>query len=206
MSIPKTLTADQCQALIDELMISQGTKKQLVKGTRNVSMAHVMLETGIRVGELCGLIISDLWFAEQPVESLIVRKEIAKNKQERQIPISQKLYEAIKIMRSILWPADKLGSNMFVFHTRDPYTPLTTRTVERIILSAGNAAFNMDVSPHMLRHTFASKMMRKTNARTVQALLGHESLQSTQIYMHPNMDDLKKAINSKDAPMDPDYR
>ena len=206
MSIPKTLDANQCKALIDELFVGQGTKKQLAKSCRNVSMAHVMLETGIRVGELCGLRVSDLWFAEQPVENLLVRAEIAKNKEERQIPISVKLHEAINIMHAILWSAVKVAPGSYAFFAKVHGCPLTTRSVERIILSAGKAAFNMDVTPHMLRHTFASRMMRKTNARTVQALLGHESLQSTQIYMHPNLDDLKKAINSKDEPVDPDYR
>ncbi|GAH73030.1 unnamed protein product [marine sediment metagenome] len=50
------------------------------------------------------------------------------------------------------------------------------------------------VHPHILRHTFASRLMRTTNARIVQELLGHQHLSTTQIYTHPNQDDLKKAI------------
>lgn len=195
MSIPKTLTADQCQSLIEELMPGFGTEKQLARGGRNGAMAIVMLETGIRVGELCGLRIDDLWYAEQPVENLVVRKEIAKNKKERQIPISRKLSETIKMMASMLWSPKKASAGSYAFFARTPANPLTTRSVERVILDAGKSAFNLEVTPHMLRHTFGSKMMRKTNARIVQALLGHSSLQSTQIYMHPNSEDLKKAIN-----------
>ncbi|KKN16762.1 hypothetical protein LCGC14_0972570 [marine sediment metagenome] len=196
MSIPKTLTPDQCEHLLEELRGGQGTEKKKLRGLRNHSMAVIMLETGIRVGELCGLIISDLWFQGQPVQYLVVRGEIAKNKQERHIPISSKLCETIKDMRWSLWPNSRLGSNMFAFKASDPYTPLSTRTVERFILEAGLSAFNMEVTPHTLRHTFGSRMMRKTNARIVQALLGHSSLQSTQIYMHPNSEDLRKAIDS----------
>jgi integrase/recombinase XerC len=48
----------------------------------------------------------------------------------------------------------------------------------------------------MLRHTFATNLMRTTNARVVQQLLGHKNLSSTQIYTHPNQQDLKKAIDS----------
>lgn len=198
MSIPKTLTADQCQALIEELMPCQGTEKQLARGARNASMAIVMLETGIRVGELCGLRIDDLWYADQPVGNLVVRKEIAKTKKERQIPISRKLAETIKLMASNIWSNTNDSPNRFAFFSNVDTIPLSTRTVERIILEAGNAAFNLDVTPHMLRHTFASRMMRKTSSRIVQALLGHKSLQSTQIYMHPNSDDLRNAIDGSD--------
>ncbi|GAH69734.1 unnamed protein product, partial [marine sediment metagenome] len=53
--------------------------------------------------------------------------------------------------------------------------------------------------PHMLRHTFASKLMRVTSMRTVQELLGHSSITSTQIYTHPNEDDKKKAIKGLDG-------
>ncbi len=196
MSIPKTLTADQCESLLEELRGNQGTAKQLSRGIRNFSMGIVMLETGIRVGELCGLRIEDLWYANQPVENLVVRKEIAKNKQERQIPISVKLRDAILLMSSMIWSTQKASAMNFAFFSLAPSIPLSTRSVERFILDAGKSAFNLEVTPHWLRHTFGSRMMRKTNARVVQALLGHESLQSTQIYMHPNQDDLSKAINS----------
>ena len=196
MSPPKTLTADQCVQLLDELRVNQGTDKQVRKGFRNYCMAMLMLETGIRVGELCGLHIDELWFADQPVSNLVIRKEIAKNKQERQIPISAKLSDTIIDMAVTVWLRKDVSVRGHAFYSNDPLQCLTTRSVERIIESAGSTALNMVVTPHMLRHTFGSKMMRKTNARVVQALLGHESLQSTQIYMHPNSEDLQKAINS----------
>jgi len=196
MSIPKTLTVDQCRLLLVELMRSDGTEKQMTRGSRNNAMALIMLETGVRVGELCGLRVDDLWFAEQPVEFLVVRAEIAKNKKERRIPISRILSETITYIEAILWSPKKANSGSYAFFTNDPSRALTTRTVERIILDAGIKAFNIDVTPHTLRHTFGTKMMRKTNARVVQALLGHSKLTSTQIYMHPNSDDLRKAIDS----------
>ncbi len=195
MRPPKTLTADQCQALLEELRGGKGTSKQLARGIRNFTMGVVMLETGIRVGELCCLRLHDLWFVGLPVENLIVRKEIAKNKQERQIPISVKLRDSILLMSSTIWSTKGWDVDCIAFFNNDAYVGLSTRTVERIILDAGKSAFNIDVTPHMLRHTFGSRMMRKTNARVVQALLGHSSLQSTQIYMHPNSEDLKNAIN-----------
>lgn len=196
MKTPKTLTPDQCQALIEELVVVQGTSKQKARGFRNSAMAVLMLETGVRVGELCKLRISDLWFVEQPVDYLVVRKVIAKNNEERQIPISVRLRDTILSMSSIIWSADYVLPSHYAFFSKSSLTRLSTRSVERIILAAGIAAFHLEVTPHWLRHTFGSNMMRKTNARVVQALLGHSSLQSTQIYMHPNSEDLRKAIDS----------
>ena len=196
MSLLKTLTAEQCEALLDELMDRHGTTKTIARSVRNRAMAVVMLETGIRVGEVCKLRIDDLWYAEQPVKNLVVRKEIAKNKKERQIPISQRLADTINRMHPMLWSPDNFETSDFAFYSGAAGKCLTTRSVERIIGKAGKQALNIEVTPHMLRHTFASRMMRKTNARIVQALLGHSSLQSTQIYMHPNIEDLTNAINS----------
>jgi integrase/recombinase XerC len=195
MSPPKTLTDDQCQALIEQLLDNHSTAKQQIKANRNASIAITMLETGVRVAELCGLRIDDLWFAGLPVETLIVRKEIAKNKKERQVPISGKLAETIRFLHEVFWLPKSATSNHYAFFASSPGTRLTTRTVERIILAAGRKALNVTVTPHMLRHTFGSRLMRKANARVVQALLGHSSLQSTQIYMHPNSEDLNQAIN-----------
>lgn len=195
MKTPKTLTPDQCHSLIEGLLVVQGTSIQKTKGFRNVAIAVLMLETGIRVGELCGLVINDLWFADQPVDFLVIRSTIAKNKVERRIPISQKLSETITRMHAILWLPNNFSPSDFAFSSVANGKSISTRTVERIILAASIAAFNLEVTPHWLRHTFGSNMMRKTNARVVQALLGHSSLQSTQIYMHPNSEDLRKAIN-----------
>lgn len=198
MRAPKTLSSEQCEILIDALSAKEGTAKQLYRGFRNKTLAIVMLESGLRVGELCQLRIDDLWFAGQPVDCLVVRRQIAKNKKERQIPVSHRLCEALKVMHSTIWSGISEKNGCYSFFSTDPLKPLTPRTVERIIGDAGIESLNRDVTPHMLRHTFASRLMKKTSSRVVQALLGHESLQSTQIYMHPDLEDLKKAISDPD--------
>ena len=196
MNPPKTLTTEQCEQLLSHFTRKPGTHTQNLRNLRNCAMTVVMLEAGLRVGEACALKIDDLWFNGNPVSTLIVRAAIAKNKQERHIPISATLADTIKLMRTAIWKGAVLSYNTFAFWGPDPYQPLTTRTVERFILAAGRDALHVDLTPHVLRHTFASRIMRKTNARVVQALLGHRNLQSTQIYMHPNSDDLRKAIDS----------
>lgn len=196
MQAPKTLTTDQCDRLVEELGKTNGTSAQRVRGIRNQTIGTLLLETGLRVGELCGLKIDDLWYAQGPVATLVVREEIAKTNQERHIPISQKLSESLLRLRRYVWLLTDNPTNRYAFFRNTPTVQLTTRTVQRVIQEAAKSAFNMEVTPHTLRHTFASRMMRKTNSRVVQALLGHSNLQSTQIYMHPNEDDLRRAINS----------
>ena len=196
MQAPKTLSTDHCDSLVLQLGKSNGTHTQELRAVRNQTIASVLLETGLRVGELCGLLIDDLWYAEAPVATLVVRAEIAKTKRERTIPISRKLTDSLHQLRRFVWITTENATKDYAFFRNDATVPLTTRTVQRIIHAAARAAFNMEVTPHTLRHTFASRMMRKTNARIVQELLGHTNLQSTQLYMHPNEDDLRKAINS----------
>ncbi|GAI79438.1 unnamed protein product [marine sediment metagenome] len=84
------------------------------------------------------------------------------------------------------------------FASNVPDKPLTRRQVHRIISYAAISALGRSVHPHVLRHTFASKLMRVTNMRTVQELLGHKNLTSTQIYTHPNEQDKHKAIENMD--------
>ncbi len=196
MTPPRTLTPDQCELLLEALSESQPSQKQQRRRTRNVTMAVTMLETGIRVGELCKLHIDDLWYNRDPVSTLVIAKNIAKTKQERLIPISDKLRLQILLMHTANWSRYESHQTQFAFSGPRPSERLEVRTVERIILEAGKRAFNQPVTPHMLRHTFASRMMRKTNSRIVQTLLGHASLQSTQIYTHPNTEDLFDAIHS----------
>ncbi len=196
LNTPKTLNVTECHRLLDALMIKQGTKKQFRKGLRNYTMALLMLDAGLRVGEVVQLHVSDLWFNLGPVNSIIVRPEIAKNKTERIIPVSTRLSNALKEMHQYDWSyLHELGT-WCAFHAGRPLHPLTTRQVERIIRAAAMKSIGRPVHPHMLRHTFGSKVMRVTNARVVMDLLGHRHITTTQIYCHPNQQDLTTAIQT----------
>lgn len=197
---PKTLTVTESHQLLDALLVKQGTAKQFRRGIRNYTMALLMLDAGLRVGEVVQLKISDLWFGSEPVTSIIIPAEIAKNNEERTIPISGRLCDAIKQMDASYWPQTLSAGFARAFYQTDHARPVTTRQVERIIRAAALKVLGRPVHPHILRHTFASKLMRKTNVRVVQELLGHQSITSTQIYTHPNSDDLKTAIEELNLP------
>ncbi len=191
-----TLTADECDKLLEYL---HSPKHDYQTGRvlhRNYTMALVMLDAGVRVGELIQLRQDQLWFADGPTFALCIEKDQAKNKHERTVPITARLRDAIEQMHRQWWYTNQNDRPNYAFYQVSPLSPLTTRQVQRIIKSASAKAIGREVHPHLLRHTFASRLMRKTSMRVVQELLGHSSITSTQIYTHPNSDDRRKAIDS----------
>lgn len=198
MASPKTLTTDEVTLLLHAFAGDDVASKRGHQALRNYTMTILMLDAGLRVGEAVKLRRSDLYFNCEPVTSIIVRADIAKNETERTIPVSQRLTNALKMyfpLSTTIYPA---WYHEFAFRSQTWGYPITTRQVERIIRQAALKSLGRPIHPHVLRHTFASRLMRKTNMRTVQELLGHKNLSSTQIYTHPNGDDLRKAIDSLD--------
>jgi len=192
----QTLTTLESERLLDAILREKGTQKQLLTGLRNYTITLLMLDAGLRVGEATQLLITDLVVADVPVESLEVPAEIAKNKTSRIVPLTQRLRRAIEKMIFNWWGIERYRLSPFAFYQPGNKLHITTRQVERIINNAGMTTLGRPVHPHVLRHTFASRLMRTCNARIVQELLGHKNLSSTQIYTHPNHDDLKKAIDT----------
>lgn len=191
---PKTLTVTQIHQLLDALLVKHGTRKQFARSIRNYAMACCMLEAGLRVGEVVQLRRRDLWFNSGPVKSIIVRAEIAKNKKERQLPVSTRLSDAIKELSTYFWPDHFENIDHVAFFQKDSQTTITTRQVERIVCAAAESSIGRPIHPHVLRHTFATRLMKVTDIRTVQEMLGHRSITSTQIYTHPDEHDKSKAI------------
>lgn len=196
----KTLNSVEQQELLCALENPKGCELALAKNKRNYLLGCLMLDAGLRVGEVVKLQMSHLYFNGKPVQSLVLTKEITKNHVERIVPISTRLKEALeKYWYKHPWLFSR-NNNKPAFAPFMSDKTLTTRQVERIINMAGWKALGRPVHPHMLRHTFASKLMRITDIRTIQELLGHSSITSTQLYTHPNEDDKKKAISSLDSP------
>lgn len=193
---PKTITEKETEKLLTQLRVYQGTPLQVRRGLRNQMMAIVMLEAGLRVAELTHLEVGDLWYGDEPVENLVVRSAIAKRNEERTIPVSVKLATGIRDIQSKHWALDGCNYTAYAFYMNKPNEKLTTRSVERIIKAAAALSFRKIVTPHTLRHTFATRILAKSNTRIVQTLLGHKCLSTTQRYLHPSADTLKAAIDA----------
>lgn len=191
---PETLTNMEAVKLLDELERHSETSLNHKRSRRNCCIALLMLDAGLRVGEVVKLLQSDLIIAGEPVTALHVRAEISKSKVPGTVPLTIRIRESLKIVQSLWWIPPFVHNPSYAFYHPNPFLHITARQVQRIIKQAAIAALGRPVHPHVLRHTFASNLMRITNARVVQELLRHKQLSSTQVYCHPNQTDLTNAI------------
>lgn len=192
---PKTLNVTEQQQLLEALLCRHAPLKAKLKGIRNYLIGCLMLEAGLRVGEVVALEMSHLYFNKRPVQSLVLTTDITKNHVGRIVPVSTRLKKALQGYFDSDTKFFEMEPEQKAFTHSLSDKAITTRQVERIINKAGYKALGRPIHPHMLRHTFATKLMRVTDIRTVQELLGHSDISSTQIYTHPNEDDKKAAVN-----------
>lgn len=158
-------------------------------GQRDQAILEVLYGTGIRVSECQDLRLHDIDFS---IGTLLVR---GKGRKERYVPFGRFAEIALKTYLNegrvkLLEKAKTTTENVFL-NARG--TALTTRGI-RLILDkmVDKAALTINLHPHKLRHTFATHLLNEgADLRTVQELLGHESLSSTQIYTHVTKDHLR---------------
>ena len=190
----ETITEQEEQMIFRELFNQTLSPNRYNKRLRNATMFALMLDAGLRVGEVVNLQVPDLCTMNEPVHTLIIGASISKTKTSRAIPLTSRIRDLIKEMNEHIWRYEKDIFADWCFFNTSHNKPITVRQVERIIKALSKTAIDREIHPHVLRHTFATKLMRISNIRIVQALLGHKSLTSTQVYTHPNNIDLKAAI------------
>lgn len=198
--IPETLTLEEADQLIDELKKRINLPSSKWQPRRNLVMTLLLLDAGLRVGECVQLLQTDLFIHDSPAESLLIPAEISKSKRSRQIPLTARLKNWIQTLYTFHWQPNMDPVVNYAFYVTRPKRHISTRQVERFLARAARQSINRKIHPHILRHTFASRLMRVTNARVVQQLLGHKRLTSTQIYCHPNQQDLTDAIGRLERP------
>jgi len=153
---------------------------------RDKAILELLYSTGIRVGELTSLKIGDIDFFQELI------KVKGKGKKERIVPVGS--YALKALIEYIEKRPNKKEKNVFL----NKYgKPLTERSVERIIDKySKKAGIGKKITPHTFRHTFATHMLdRGADLRTVQELLGHERITTTQIYTHLTVERLKEFYN-----------
>jgi len=179
---------------LESILMKSSFGSQHRNGIRNYLMCLLMLDAGLRVGEVVKLKINDLYIAGSPVSSLQIRKEISKSKHERLLPLTGRIQETICLMYEKWWMDFGCQGKGFAFYSMCSLHPLSTRQVQRIVERHSLLSIKRKIHPHVLRHTFGTRLMRQVNSRIVQTLLGHKNIQTTQVYTHPNNDDLTNAI------------
>ncbi len=162
---------------------------------RDYTMIFLCLATGLRCSELIGLHMEDIAPYGDISSILTVPVRIAKRGKKREIPIND---ETKTVLRRFLinkknsgHPTDSVSP---LFISRYTSRPLSSRDFQRIIRELSITSIGRPISPHSLRHTFATRILRHSNIRVVQELLGHSSIQTTQIYTHVSIDDAQLAI------------
>lgn len=162
----------------------------LPEGQRNRAILEVLYGCGLRVSELINLKISDLFLED---EYLIVT---GKGNKQRLVPLSKSAISEIKkymLDRNLL--SIKRGEEDILFLNR--FGKRLTRVMIFYIIKkhADLANINKPISPHTLRHSFATHLLEGgANLRVIQELLGHESLSTTEIYTHLDIDFLRSEI------------
>ena len=182
--LPHFLTTDEVGKLLD------APKGNVPQAIRDRAILETLYSAGLRVSELVGLTDGDLDFAAG-----IVRIR-GKGKRERLAPIGSYAARALKRWLEVrkLSPRDKTGRESPVF-TNKFGTRLTTRSVARMLEKyLKETGLDSRTSPHTLRHSFATHLLdRGADIRSVQELLGHKSLVTTQIYTHVSTANLRAA-------------
>ena len=130
---------------------------------------------GLRVSEVVALKVSDI-----DSKRMLLRIEQGKGRKDRFAMLSAKLLELLRDWYRIARPA------VWLFPGRDPMLPMTTRQFNRAVHAAANMAeIRKRVTPHTLRHSFATHLLEQnTDVRLIQVLLGHAKVDTTQLYTH----------------------
>lgn len=179
-SVPLVSLSDQ------QILISN-----VSRNPRHKLMVLLLLDCGLRVTEMCSLKLGNFDFRNQTLNVLSLKKKSDKPIY-RTIPLTPRVIDALSEVYIKL--RDK-SSNAFLFHTRSERGHISRIRVWRMIKK--NSSYT--VSPHSLRHTFASSIVSEgADIRTAQELLGHASYKTTEIYLHVARHEKIKAIKSID--------
>jgi integrase/recombinase XerC len=172
---------------LDQLF--QSCESETPIGQRNKALLEMLYATGIRVSECCQIRLSDLDFS---LSTVLVH---GKGSKDRYVPFGkyahESLFHYIKDGRQKLLANKNPHDLLFVNFRGGPITERGVRTVLDSMIE--KSTLNGKIHPHMLRHTFATHLLNKgADMRSVQELLGHAFLSSTQVYTHVTNDYLRK--------------
>lgn len=184
VKLPDVLTIAEIEAMVESCDLSQP------EGRRNRAIIETLYGCGLRVSELVGLRISDLYFSDGYI---LVE---GKGGKQRLVPISENAVREI-----ILYMEDrkelniKRGNENILFLNRRG-TKLSRVMIFYIVKQAcESCGIQKKVSPHTLRHTFATHLLEGgANLRAIQQMLGHESITTTEIYTHLDRQFLRQEI------------
>ena len=186
--LPEVLSYEEIRRMIDTIDRSHP------QGTRNVAIIETLYACGLRVSELTGLRMSHVY------PDLGFVRVIGKNNKERLVPIGEEALHQIRLYiegdRNRMLHIDPAARDILFLNRRGK--KLSRVMIFNIIKDAAlRAGVTKTISPHSLRHSFATHLVEGgADLRAVQEMLGHASIITTEIYTHLNADYLRETINS----------
>ena len=182
--LPVVLTLEEIDRIEDSIDLSK------TEGARNRAIIEVLFSCGLRVSELVNMKLSDLYLEDRV---LLVR---GKGNKERLVPVSNKAIADLK-----RWFFDrnlmkiKPGEDDYVFLNRRGAHLTRTMILIMVKRQAEEAGIKKTISPHTFRHSFATALLQGgADLRSIQAMLGHEKIDTTLVYTHISNEQLRKAI------------
>ena len=185
--LPDTLSLEEIDALIAAIDLSKP------EGERNRAMLETLYGCGLRVSELVTLKISDLFFDEDFI------KITGKGNKQRFVPIANSTKKYIDIYRNTIRNHLQISKNhedtLFLNRRGKQLTRAMIFTIIKNLAFEINLQKN--ISPHTLRHSFATHLLENgADLRSIQIMLGHESITTTEIYVHLDKKHLSQIINA----------
>lgn len=183
--IPETLTLDEINKIIAAVDVSQK------HGHRNRAIFETLYGCGLRVSEITDLKISDLFFEEDFI------KVWGKGSKARLVPLAGYTQKLIKLyineVRKHQKVKDKFSDHVFINNRGEALTRVMIFTLVKKY--AKLAGIQKNISPHTFRHSFATHLLENgANLRSIQLMLGHESIMTTEIYTHVSREHLRATI------------
>jgi len=183
--LPTVLTLEEVDAVIAAIDLSQP------HGHRDRAMIEMLYSCGLRVSELCSLKMSDLYLEEGFL------RVTGKGNKQRLVPISPRAIKELELWfaeRRMLTPKPGEEDYVFISHQRRKHLSRIT-VFHNIKEYCAMAGITKTISPHTFRHTFATHLLEGgANLRAIQAMLGHESISTTEIYTHIDRTYLREQV------------
>ena len=179
--LPDVLTVEEIDAMLATFDMTTS------KGCRDSAMVEVLYSCGLRVSELISLRINDLFFGEGYI------RIIGKGDKQRLVPIGSIARDKIQLYMEYRTPASRSEATLFLNNRGKPITRVMVfNIIKQAALMAG---IDKQISPHTLRHSYATHLLEGgANIRQVQELLGHESILTTEVYTHVNRKQLRGVV------------
>ncbi len=196
MTIPPTHPKQKEPEILLDHEIELILEYAISDSERNRMMILLALSTGLRNSEIVYLTIECIRPFDIITSIMELPGAIAKGGHPREIPLKPDLrYELSAFLKRKFDWGESLLPHDFLFVSRYTKNKLSTRDFQRILREISIKSIGRAIHPHILRHTFATRLLEVSNLRVVQKALGHKNIQTTQIYTHPNSNDMVDAFN-----------